>query len=224
MSAAVSVTLGAAAKPSHIKATEGAKNLPLLCKLCLMRYICPNQYVEGKMNIADEQALQANRETMVSLAWRLAFGKSIDADQRRVFRVWTQVRAKDGRVSANPMVAALTLEFSCSSPTAKKHLKRTVDLGILNCDQCVTDARIKLYSISATAEVALTRIFGWMPLIDTVISSQRAAEPNDFNAGADILPPEIYIDTRSPGAKMLLEKAMNDRMKKIKDAKNGVET
>lgn len=217
------MTLGAVARPFRIKATEGAIYLSLLCRNFPLRYLQSNEDREGKMNIVDEQALQANRETMVSLAWMVAFGKWIDADQRRVFRVWTQVRAKDGCVSAKPMVAALTLEFSCSPPTAKKHLKRTVDLGIFNCDRSVTDARMKIYSVSTTAEAALPRIFRWMPLIDKVIGLQRSAEMNNFDAGADLLPPEIYIDTRSPGAKKLLEKAMNDRMKKINDAKNGVE-
>lgn len=176
------------------------------------------------MNIANEQALQANRETMVSLAWHLAFGKWVDADQRRVFRVWTQVRSQDGQVTSNPIVAALTLEFSCSPPTAVKHLARAVDLELLVCAAGINDGRSRVYSISAASEVAFSRIFGWMPLIDRAVMLQRDAEPNDFNAGADLLPPEIYIDTRSDAAKKLLKRALDDRMKKISDAKKGVET
>ena len=175
------------------------------------------------MNPANEEALQANRETMVSLAWLQAFGKWVEPEQRRVYRVWTQIRAKYGRVTTEPMVAALTLEFSCNPHKARDLLARTVDVKILAQATDVTDARIKTFSVTLGSVAALNRISSWMPLIDKAIMMQREAEPNDYDAGADLLPPEIYIDTRSDAAKKLLEKALEGRMQKIRHAKKGVE-
>lgn len=176
-------------------------------------------------NAANEQALQANRETMVSLAWRAAFKKWVDADLRRVHRVWTQIRANDGRVTTLPMVAALTLEFSCNRLKARNHyLARAVDAGILVQSTDQTDARINVFSVSENAVSALNMIATWMPLIDKVIMLQRAAKPDEFDAGSDLLPPEIYMDTRSEGAKKLLNEALKMQIQKILAEKKGATT
>lgn len=174
------------------------------------------------MDVANEQAIQANRDTMVDLAWRHAFCKSIEPEQQRVHRVWTQVRAKYGRVTTGPMVAALTLEFSCCPPKARGHLARTVDCKLLLQSLDPHDSRVKIFTVPAEAQEAISKVFRLIPVIDQVVLLQRAAMLNDFEAGSDLLPAEVYIDKRSKEAERLLKTKIDKKMEEISKMKKGV--
>ena len=168
-----------------------------------------------------EAALDANRETMVSLAWCHAFGQYVDVNYRKILKVWSQVKSVNLRVEAQPFQAALMAEFGCSEPKARNYISAAVQSKFLSKQPFEQDARFKVFELTPETRLKRRNAQALNRNIDEVMRLQRAAEIGVFDAGKDLLPPGVYIDTRDPEMKDLLRKNIQSRVEELRTDKKG---
>lgn len=168
-----------------------------------------------------EAALDVNRETMVSLAWCYAFGQYVDEDYRKILRTWWQIQTVNKCVETQPFQAALMAVFQCSEPTARKLINEAIRAGFLTKQSAGHDERFKIFQLTKDTQKKRQIALGLNQNIDAVIKSQRQAKLGDFKAGSEILPPEVYFDSRDPHMQEKLKNNINKSVVDIRADKKG---
>ena len=129
----------------------------------------------------------ANRESrtvMLDNAWRWFFGEPIEEVQREVIMLALITQQCNGGANMTNMIAAITLIFKCSAPTARKKLDPCIESGFLECrPDAGNNANRKLISIPVD--------------VHEKIGENRKTGSNDYDGGGSPGPLAIRFDRRN---------------------------
>jgi hypothetical protein len=135
-----------------------------------------------------------NRAALEDAAYKLVYKRKVLREIRRPLMYLVGYQAKYNEWPSAKKLNALVQEANeCSLPTARKHVKRAVDLGLISREKDEGDARMVYYFLNEKQRCRAQEIITLLSRIDKVVEEQ-AANPYDKDAGRDLVPPGMYYN------------------------------
>ena len=168
-----------------------------------------------------------SRIVMLDRAWRWFFGKQVEETEREIIMLALIAQQCEGNANMTNMIAAITLVFKCSAPTARKKLKPCIESGFLEYKPDMGNANGKMISVPTGVKRKIERIEKLIPLIMVVVQAQ-ARSPSDLTAGIKYLTDKeyvsqdfsgIYFNAHNPDTMRVLQNNILEKAKEIREEK-----
>lgn len=144
-----------------------------------------------------------NARIMEDRAWRHEFGHVVPYRQREVMMslILAATLEPGGMYPPQKRLVPRVMEALDvkSQQTAEKYIEETRMARMLTTRRSETDRRVVHYVFSEDVLETLLRIENWKAVIAEVVSRQ-IENPDDPNAGSELLPAAIYYNTVSAEA------------------------
>jgi hypothetical protein len=132
-----------------------------------------------------------NQPAMEDQLFEFIYGHYVTRDIRRPF-MW--LAAYQAKYREHPPAEALNARVQaandCKRPTARGHIKRAKDLGLISEEK---DGKNVFYYLDRAQVEKAQLLIKFLPIIAKVVELQ-AQHPDDKTAGSDLLPPEVYYN------------------------------
>lgn len=168
-----------------------------------------------------EATLDLNRKIMTDNVWLHVFGEKIDHRSRSVFDAFIIAKAhsKTNVVNAMPIKAAVCMINDVARPVADKIIKHAIDENHLKKHKDENNETKHVYTLGAGMYETLNEVYELQNLVLQVVEAQRLA-PDNYQAGAELVPETIYFNLFDPAKIDGLSKAVDNKIYRMKNGKN----
>jgi hypothetical protein len=134
-----------------------------------------------------------NEEAMIERAFRYVYGKNVPRYLRDVLNMQILSETRGSRPAPADLILRVTDATERSDASARGYIQRTVDSSIISVDDEIdaTEEGSKEYYLSPEQHAQADQMVKYRRIIREVVKIQED-DPYNFNAGARLLPPEIY--------------------------------